>query len=75
MKPFATFLYFTKNGENKEPIMAVAIHITIVVKTLLKGDANKPYIHIGIIVKETQINLEGDVILYSVPHLSQFIVL
>lgn len=50
-------------------------HITIVVKTLLKGDANKPYIHIGIIVKETQINLEGNVILYSVPHLSQFIVL
>lgn len=37
-----TFLYFTKKGVNKEPIIAMAIHKTIVIKTLLKGDKNKP---------------------------------
>jgi len=69
----ALSLYFTKNGVNKEPKSNIAIPTTIVTNIFLKDEKKLPNINIGIIVRETNVNLPGMVILCSMSHLSHTI--
>jgi len=56
-------LYVTKNGVNKEPTINIKIAIPRVRKILLKGERKLANISIGKMVRETNVNLPGIVIL------------
>src|SRR5699024_449668 len=68
-------LYVTKNGVNKEPLLTIRSPIPRVTRMLKKGDRKLVKINIGTIVKNTNVKIPGIVILFSVPHMSQTIVM
>lgn len=70
---WSTYLYLTRYGVKREPIIRIVIPTPIVAKAFSKGEKKYTNTNIGMIVKDTNMTLPRTVILSTVLQFSHSI--